>query len=1433
MKKNLLLFAIFLLPLIGMAQTTIFTDNFNRVSSGATTSALSSGGTPSVTYTSSTTSTGSGGTAAKSQLFQLSSTNYGLQIIPGSTTSYTSGGTYSSASIPSSSLFSSTLSGNSSDVQWTFHMKTYRNGGSLSGFTNSNYGGAVILASTTGNLAALQSSPAAGYVVTLERGATNTTINLKKFLNGIGFGTVTTATWTNASNSLTVTSATGIAVGYTISATGIPSGTTVTAISGNTLTMSANSTASGTAATISFTNSSQSTIIKGDTANSVVAPSLTATPTAWGSGSSAQTIWIAVKVVYTPSTNTWKLYWRDDSNGSTPTYTSDFSTGMNLCGFKADNTYTSSTYPMTNFGFLWNHASTNGSSNTFIVDNFSLAVNNPTVNNPSVNSLTGFTATNSEASAEQSFTISGQYLTNSIVATAPTGFEVSATSGGSASWGATATLTNAATVAATSIYVRLKSGLSDGSKSGNITIASDGATSTSSYTVALSGTVSSTPTLSTSTNSLTTYANTSAGSNSTSKSFSISGVNLPGSVVTITAPTNYTVSTDDVSYASSKTVAVSSGFASSTIYVKFSPTGSGVTSGNITISTQDMTDLTVAVSGNLKKFYFTSAGADISDLNNWSGTPDGTGTTRPSTTTITITGANGMTLGMDTIVLAAANSNIKVGLNITGSGIPANSKVTYYSSSALKMAISNAATLTDPNASFTLGSYFTNTLAADSISFVVLANATTTQNAFVMTGLGSKFVIGDPSYPGVTFTIANGYDFATNSVGVIDIPAANSGSNSFVIQNPGTPPALGLLHATSEVHYQATISIGTTANFGKLYVDGGFGLAITGMPTIQTGLYVGISSASTDTLTINSSSSYVVLFSGATCTIQGNFRTQRLPGALSFSVGTPGTGFGALQFKDAYNSSSPNFVLGTNCTFEYNRTASSTNTQAISYLPTGYQNLIISDGSGSTGVVTKTFAAGAHTVAGAFTINHVNPATSTISLGTATVTANGPVVLTKGPLLNSGNLTLGNSATITVTGGSFDAAPSFGTAVDLTYTGTTAITSGFEMPSSTSVLRNLTLNNAAGLTLASDATINNTLTLTSGKLSIAAGKTLTLPSATASISGAGSTKYIVTANDGTNIGKVKMTGFSSAKTLPIGTANYYLPVTLTPASSSDFEVSVFQGVTRNGALGGTNFLLEDKANLVDAIWTVNRTTGSGNCIMQLAWDVNLEGATFNTNPSDVALGISRYDGAIWSTFTKTSGTNASKSVTQTYSLFSPFMIGSASFTLPVTLTNISATVKSAGVELVWETANEDGIRQYVVEKSSNGIDFNAIGFVNASNNGKYIFTDGSASTGVFYYRLKIVSVGGEITYSKVMMVKTAAAVSVSVYPNPVANSITISGLSGKTSLKIINTAGVTLKQINTAANTLSLDVNDLKAGMYMIQAVDASGRVKTVSFVKM
>jgi hypothetical protein len=125
MKKNLLLFAIFLLPLIGMAQTTIFTDNFNR---GGVVSPISAGGSPSVTYTTRTTSTGTG-SGATSTTVLASGTNYSMQIYPGDVStgkSQTSGITSVSGTYPTGTIFNSTLSSNSSPIVWTFNMKINR-----------------------------------------------------------------------------------------------------------------------------------------------------------------------------------------------------------------------------------------------------------------------------------------------------------------------------------------------------------------------------------------------------------------------------------------------------------------------------------------------------------------------------------------------------------------------------------------------------------------------------------------------------------------------------------------------------------------------------------------------------------------------------------------------------------------------------------------------------------------------------------------------------------------------------------------------------------------------------------------------------------------------------------------------------------------------------------------------------------------------------------------------------------------------------------------------------------------------------------------------------------------------------------------------------------------------------------------------------------
>ena len=102
-------------------------------------------------------------------------------------------------------------------------------------------------------------------------------------------------------------------------------------------------------------------------------------------------------------------------------------------------------------------------------------------------SLSGFTyVQGSGPSSAQTFSVSGSYLTANITVTAPTNYEVSTSSG--SGYGNSVTFTpSSGSVAATTVYVRLKSGLSAGSYTGtSITMSSTGAAN---KTISLSGSV--------------------------------------------------------------------------------------------------------------------------------------------------------------------------------------------------------------------------------------------------------------------------------------------------------------------------------------------------------------------------------------------------------------------------------------------------------------------------------------------------------------------------------------------------------------------------------------------------------------------------------------------------------------------------------------------------------------------------------------------------------------------------------------------------------------------------------------------------------------------------------------------------------------------------------------------------------------------------------
>lgn len=120
-----------------------------------------------------------------------------------------------------------------------------------------------------------------------------------------------------------------------------------------------------------------------------------------------------------------------------------------------------------------------------------------------------------------------------------------------------------------------------------------------------------------------------------------------------------------------------------------------------------------------------------------------------------------------------------------------------------------------------------------------------------------------------------------------------------------------------------------------------------------------------------------------------------------------------------------------------------------------------------------------------------------LTLGNA-IQLNGNLTLTSGTLTNSGSLTLLNVATpfvpntISRSAGNLDAAPIFGSAINVNYSGSNAKTVAFEMPTSSTLLNNLT-NSTGAVTLSGETKVNGLLTLTSGTIALGANN-LTLVS---------------------------------------------------------------------------------------------------------------------------------------------------------------------------------------------------------------------------------------------------------------------------------------------------------------------------------------------------
>lgn len=176
--------------------------------------------------------------------------------------------------------------------------------------------------------------------------------------------------------------------------------------------------------------------------------------------------------------------------------------------------------------------------------------------------------------------------------------------------------------------------------------------------------------------------------------------------------------------------------------------------------------------------------------------------------------------------------------------------------------------------------------------------------------------------------------------------------------------------------------------------------------------------------------------------------------------------------------------------------------------------------------------------------------------------------------------------------------------------------------------------------------------------------------------------------------------------------------------------------------------------------------------------------------------------------------------------------------LPVTLASFTATNRDCGVTLNWKVESASNFSHFIVERSIGGGTYVAVKKVwYEFNRVNYNFQDAEPGNGKWSYRLKLVDIDGQFSYSKVVFadVKCAAKNNLKIYPNPASGIVYInSSKPVKTVLVYTLTGGQVLRKdfAQNAASVVTLPVSNLVTGVYLVQVIAQDGTSQASRLVK-
>lgn len=691
-----------------------------------------------------------------------------------------------------------------------------------------------------------------------------------------------------------------------------------------------------------------------------------------------------------------------------------------------------------------------------------------------------------------------------------------------------------------------------------------------------------------------------------------------------------------------------------------------------------------------------TAPQQINVVTNWNTAPDGSGTARTSNTGADILVFDGGNYGGATLTTGTDSAAINGSVSCTQLRVQNGAKI------YLNRTTSGTGTLTitgdgTPNTDdfvITAGSSLTFANGAGSVVIAMggTNNTGRVSGDFAMvTGLQAG--IRNGTTPGATLVFTAGSTFATN---------ITSSSTSYAFGNSSQSTEKWVTFAAgSTLYYDGGYSpMASSSAFQPVnFLPGSNFVVRASNPTTGFGVFgnrkafanITVLNGATftcdgpinriDTLNVTASGSFVTHTSGQTV-VSGDLIAN---GSLSAPSGSTNeivftgnvpqniTGIGTLTPAAIIVADSANVILGRNLTVARSATINGR-------VDFGTYQLNGAGTFSAKGATITTTGTG-NTVAGQYFITGLTGATNlnrgiTVSGAslpagtrvTSFTTAFDTAYISRAPLTTASNstLTFGSAPATLVTNNTsgFDSTAGSVIVTDnknynsgINYVINAASAKPFGLSSGSTVLSVSPANvqfNAAVITNAS-AQISGGL-FASSKVTLRPTDTLRLLSGAALNGTYSASNYFITSVDASgNAGVFRRDNVSGSSLFPIGTASYYLPATLNPTTASDFALNVFQGITANGQPTGTPLSSQQKQTVVDAVWNVNRVTGSGDANLGLQWVSQLEGTTFATF-DNTQIGIIKNNGSSY-TLPFGTGDNAANKADTIFNSFGQFSAG--------------------------------------------------------------------------------------------------------------------------------------------------------------------------------